>query len=184
MPLPAADRTPPVLDTRFSEPARTLTIVASDAQTGDSGIAVVQYRVGSGGWQTYTAPIALPAAANVHYRAVDRAGNATRQWSQTIPAADRGAVDLGISVRTQCVGTTAQLAVHLLNKESAKAHLRIITPFGEHKSTGVAANGTVYRTFDAGALAAGTLTVAGYTWVDGTASYSAYTVPFAAVSCG
>lgn len=184
VPLPAADRTPPVLDTRFSESARTLTIVASDAQTGDSGIAVVQYRVGSGAWQTYTAPIALPAAANVHYRAVDRAGNATRQWSQTIPAADKGAVDLGISVRTQCVGTTAQLAVHLLNKESAKADLRIVTPFGEHKSAGVAANGTVYRTFDAGALAAGTLTVAGYTWVDGAASYSAYTVPFAAVSCG
>lgn len=50
----------------------TLTLTASD----DRAVALTQYRIGEGGWNTYTEPVALPEGeTTVQYRSTDAAGN-------------------------------------------------------------------------------------------------------------
>ncbi|PJJ61889.1 OmpL47-type beta-barrel domain-containing protein [Compostimonas suwonensis] len=52
-------------------PSATLT--ASDAE---SGVASIEYRLGSGEWTAYTAPVVVPdGTASLEYRATDAAGN-------------------------------------------------------------------------------------------------------------
>jgi lysophospholipase L1-like esterase len=43
--------------------------------TDDVGVAGIEYRVGSGGWTRYTAPVALAPGTTLTYRAVDVNGN-------------------------------------------------------------------------------------------------------------
>jgi hypothetical protein len=64
----------------------TVTLAATDAT---SGVGSTQYRVGSGDWQAYTAPVAVTATATeqtVYYRSTDVAGNVETALSLTVPA--------------------------------------------------------------------------------------------------
>ncbi|MGQ9586961.1 MAG: OmpL47-type beta-barrel domain-containing protein [Thermoplasmata archaeon] len=54
----------------------TVTLTATD-DPGGSGVAQTMYRIGTGAWQTYTAPFSVSAQGtyNVSYYSVDHAGN-------------------------------------------------------------------------------------------------------------
>jgi plastocyanin len=58
----------------------TVTVSASD--TG-SGVNAIEYAIGSGAWQPYTAPVMVhgPGTHTVRYRAADKAGNAAAEKS-------------------------------------------------------------------------------------------------------
>ncbi|GAA4815023.1 OmpL47-type beta-barrel domain-containing protein [Streptomyces ziwulingensis] len=58
----------------------TVTVTASD--TG-SGVNTIEYALGDGAWQTYTAPVMVHQAGDhtVRYRATDKAGNAAAEKS-------------------------------------------------------------------------------------------------------
>ncbi|QGV77620.1 OmpL47-type beta-barrel domain-containing protein [Streptomyces ficellus] len=60
----------------------TVTVTASD--TG-SGVNTIEYALGTGAWQPYTAPVMVHRAGShtVRYRATDRAGNAAAEKSVT-----------------------------------------------------------------------------------------------------
>lgn len=86
------DNTPPVSTHTFSgtsgsggwyvSPA-TLSIVASD---GTSGVRAVLYRLDSGDWMTYTAPVSITAQGSheVAYYAIDNGGNSEPQHTATL----------------------------------------------------------------------------------------------------
>ncbi|GAA0421231.1 hypothetical protein Aca07nite_10680 [Actinoplanes capillaceus] len=93
---PAEDTTPPAVTAAVTgqrDPAgdyigtATVTVTATD--TG-SGVATVEYRLGSGVWTAYTSPLAVsvPGTHTVRYRATDNAGNtaAEQQLSFTVAA--------------------------------------------------------------------------------------------------
>ncbi|MEG3615401.1 family 43 glycosylhydrolase [Isoptericola haloaureus] len=65
--------------------ARTVTVTASDET---SGVARVEFAVGTGEWQVYDGPVAAPDTGQhrVSFRAVDTAGNVGTPRSVTIPA--------------------------------------------------------------------------------------------------
>ncbi len=58
----------------------TVTITATDAQ---SGVELVEYALGNGGWTRYSAPVAVSVVGThtVRYRAVDHAGNTAAELS-------------------------------------------------------------------------------------------------------
>ncbi|MEW2633691.1 family 16 glycoside hydrolase [Streptomyces sp. NPDC048389] len=60
--------------------AATVTVTASD--TG-SGVNTVEYALGDGAWQPYTAPVTVrePGAHTIRYRATDKAGNTAAEKS-------------------------------------------------------------------------------------------------------
>ncbi|MFJ4835078.1 OmpL47-type beta-barrel domain-containing protein [Streptomyces sp. NPDC088747] len=80
----------------------TVTVSASD--TG-SGVNTIEYAVGSGAWQTYTAPVMVHAVGThqVRYRATDKAGNAAAEKTVeftvvTPPASDTTPPVTGVTV--------------------------------------------------------------------------------------
>jgi hypothetical protein len=59
-----------------------LALKSSDAL---SGVASVQYAIGSGAWKTYTKAVLIPKAPKtVHYRATDKAGNVSAVHTVTV----------------------------------------------------------------------------------------------------
>ncbi|MFJ4231684.1 OmpL47-type beta-barrel domain-containing protein [Cellulosimicrobium cellulans] len=62
-----------------------MTVAATDAT---SGVARVEYAIGTGSWRTYDGPVAAPDTSQhrVSFRAVDAAGNAETPKVVTIPA--------------------------------------------------------------------------------------------------
>jgi len=98
-------------------------------------------------------------------------------------APERGEVPLRATARSLCIGGTAHVAVLAVNTGRTKADVRLTTPFGDRKLTGIRRVAAV--PFDSGAerIAAGTATVAGYTKIRGVESNSSYTVPYSAISC-
>lgn len=79
------DRVAPVSTGALDEAARTVTVTATDAT---SGVARVEYAIGTGAWQTYGGPVTAPDGSQhrVSFRAVDVAGNAETPKVVTIPA--------------------------------------------------------------------------------------------------
>ncbi|WP_083259579.1 family 43 glycosylhydrolase [Cellulosimicrobium cellulans] len=79
------DRVAPVSTGVLDEAARTVTVTATDAT---SGVARVEYAVGTGAWEVYDGPVAAPDASQhrVSFRAVDAAGNAETPKVVTVPA--------------------------------------------------------------------------------------------------
>ncbi|MFE6484867.1 OmpL47-type beta-barrel domain-containing protein [Streptomyces sp. NPDC057757] len=80
----------------------TVTVSASD--TG-SGVNTIEYAVGSGAWQAYTAPVMVHAVGThqVRYRATDKAGNAAAEKAVeftvvTPPASDTTPPVTGVTV--------------------------------------------------------------------------------------
>ena len=79
------DATPPVSSARFDTAGRLLSLQAAD---NTSGVAHVDYQVGSGPWQQYSAPVDIgTTAVTVSYRATDNAGNVEPAHVLRIPAA-------------------------------------------------------------------------------------------------
>lgn len=95
-------------------------------------------------------------------------------------------LSLRTSVRAQCWGTEAVVAVHVVNTSDLRTDVRFSTAWGEAKVTGLAPEAAAYHGFRTGGpeLEAGTLTVAAYSWNDGDPVYERVVHPFAAVSCG
>ncbi|TCJ00549.1 polysaccharide deacetylase family protein [Aeromicrobium sp. IC_218] len=76
------DTTAPTLDTAFDDETRRLTVTAGDVT---SGLASVQYRIGTGPWTDYTEPVAVGTkATSVDVRATDKAGHVT---DRSVPVA-------------------------------------------------------------------------------------------------
>ncbi|MEU5567618.1 OmpL47-type beta-barrel domain-containing protein [Micromonospora musae] len=79
------DATAPVSAATVHSDSRTVTMTASDAT---SGVARIEYAVGTGAWTGYTAPVAAPDANRhtVSFRALDAAGNLETAKTVSIPA--------------------------------------------------------------------------------------------------
>jgi len=93
------DTAPPVSNAVVDAQARTVTVRAAD---GGSGVARIEYRIGtSGAWSSYSTPIKVGAAATtVQYRGVDAFGNTETPGSVVVPKAG---VDLKSSVTVATV---------------------------------------------------------------------------------
>jgi hypothetical protein len=110
------DSTDPVSKAVVDEQGRTVTLVADDST---SGVARVEYRLGSSGaWTTYSAPIKVgTAAATVNYRSIDTAGNDEIVNTATVPkvgvtlAATATAALISPAVTTY--GTSAKVTVRV-----------------------------------------------------------------------
>lgn len=77
------DKTAPTVGSSIS--GRTVTVTSSDAT---SGVALVEYKLGSAEWATYSAPVAVGnAAVTIQFRATDAAGNVSAAGSRDVPAA-------------------------------------------------------------------------------------------------
>ncbi|WP_154793442.1 hypothetical protein [Occultella kanbiaonis] len=94
-------------------------------------------------------------------------------------------VTLRISVRPQCWGAEAVIAVHVVNTSEVPLDIRMTTDYGSHKLTGTAPGAAGYHGFTsgAGAVDAGSVTVAAYAWNDGQPVYERFTVAYEAVTC-
>lgn len=79
------DATAPVSAATVDGAERSVTVTAADAT---SGVARIEYAVGTGAWHPYTGPVAAAGAGKqtVSYRALDAAGNLEAARSVTIPA--------------------------------------------------------------------------------------------------
>ncbi|MEV4808858.1 family 43 glycosylhydrolase [Micromonospora avicenniae] len=79
------DATAPVSVATLNADTRTVTVTASDAT---SGVAGIEYAIGTGAWTAYTGPVAAPDAnrQTVAFRALDVAGNLETARTVTIPA--------------------------------------------------------------------------------------------------
>lgn len=102
------------------------------------------------------------------------------------PVTARATVALAVNAKAQCINGDATVAVYALNNAAKAADIRLTTPFGDKKFTAVATSKAAYNLFGSGAatVAAGTATIAGYTYTDGIGAYSTYTAPYAAIDCG
>ncbi|MBB4904399.1 OmpL47-type beta-barrel domain-containing protein [Actinophytocola algeriensis] len=69
----------------------TINLAATD-NTGGSGVASTEYKLDSGAWTPYTAPVAVSAvgAHTVAYRATDVAGNVSTEGSKTFTVVEGG----------------------------------------------------------------------------------------------
>jgi Zn-dependent M28 family amino/carboxypeptidase len=90
-----------------------------------------------------------------------------------------------LTAEARCLAGTAYVAVRATNDETVRTDVRIITPFGEQKFSGVAPGRAAYQSFTsrAASVEAGTVTVRGYTWNDGDPRYHAYQVPYEGIAC-
>jgi len=79
------DATPPVSTAAVDPTTRSVTVTANDAT---SGVARIEYAIGTGAWTPYTGVVAAPDANRhtVSYRAIDEAGNLETARTVTIPA--------------------------------------------------------------------------------------------------
>ncbi|WP_163543511.1 Ig-like domain-containing protein [Occultella kanbiaonis] len=95
-------------------------------------------------------------------------------------------VDLRISVRSQCWGDQAVVAVHAVNLTDLPVDIRLTTPFGDKKFTAVQPGAAVYHGFVTGGASIGPdgASVAGYSWHEDHGHYQRDTVNYEAVSCG
>lgn len=95
-------------------------------------------------------------------------------------------VDLRVSVRSQCWDDQAVVAVHAVNLTDLPADIRLTTPFGDKKFTGVQPGAAVYHGFTtgSGSIDAADASVAGYSWHTDHGHYQRYGVSYQAVSCG
>ena len=179
------DGVAPVATVAFDATSRKASVTAADG-TG-SGVSGIEYRLGSGAWQAYTAPVAVgDAATTFGYRATDAAGNRSTDGSLSVPAKVAGKVPLAVAAASLCINGKVSVAVYALNIGKAKADIRLTTQWADAKFTGVGFGKAVYKLFPTGAKSVpkGTATVAGYTWVNGVGSYSTYTPGYAALNCG
>ncbi len=79
------DATAPVSTATVDSATRSVTVTATDTA---SGVARVEYAIGTGAWTTYTGAIAAPDASRhtVSFRAIDVAANLETAKTVTIPA--------------------------------------------------------------------------------------------------
>ncbi|MET1016061.1 MAG: hypothetical protein ABWX76_04550 [Leifsonia flava] len=179
------DGVAPVATVAFDATSRKASVTAADG-TG-SGVSGIEYRLGSGAWQAYTAPVSVgDAATTFGYRATDAAGNRSTDGSLSVPAKVAGKVPLAVAAASLCINGKVSVAVYALNIGKAKADIRLTTQWADAKFTGVGFGKAVYKLFPTGvkSVPKGTATVAGYTWVNGAGSYSTYTPGYAALNCG
>ncbi|GAA2245644.1 hypothetical protein GCM10010401_18850 [Rarobacter faecitabidus] len=117
----AIDATAPASDAAFDPAERLVTITTTDTR---SGVASVEYRIGTGEWIAYSAPFSPgDASTTVYYRASDQAGNVTsvKSLGITKKRADGELIrsEVRISSTTQKVayGTQVRVTVTVLTDE-------------------------------------------------------------------
>lgn len=116
---PESDVTPPKVTATVH--GRQVTITASD--DGGTGVASVQYRVGtSGDWLTYGSPIDVPGvnATVVQFRAADRAGNASEVASVDVPAVTSSDPAVVLSASTATPGDVLTVSMTGIEREQVQ----------------------------------------------------------------
>lgn len=165
---PAATGTDPILD---------YTVAVSDGSAGCTTTGTTCVVSGLANGTPYAFTVTARSASGTSEP------SARSAWVTPTWAPGGSNVSVTVSAKQQCVNGVAQLAVHVLNKESVKIDVRITTANGEVKVSGVAPGAAVYRTFP-GSGADGTAQIATYKWVDGQGVYTVYRAGFSAVTCG
>ena len=103
------DATAPVSTATVDGAARAVTVTATDAT---SGVARIEYAIGTGAWTAYTGAIAAPDANRhtVSFRAMDEAGNLETARTVIIPADLSGPLTGNIGpIATPTASYTARL---------------------------------------------------------------------------
>ncbi|PRY69493.1 hypothetical protein B0I08_102167 [Glaciihabitans tibetensis] len=191
----AHDYNPQVVDRRIdvSEGA-----VSEGGVAGSAGSAYFRYTYSWNSFWERTIPVTLTTATDplvfgnttAYTPNIDRVTIApvvlgTPTTVATGPTAPLSTVPLAVNAKSQCINGAVSVAVYALNTATAKADIRLTTGFGDKKFTGITPGSAAYNLFATGATSidAGTATVAGYTWIKGSGSYSTYRAPYAAISC-
>lgn len=100
--------------------------------------------------------------------------------------ATAGSTSLAVSAQARCAANgKAVLVVQVRNKEAVQADVRVTTPLGEVKVTGLApgATHTTRQTVAGTSLAPGEVSVAGYTWRDGAGHHTVYRAAHLGATC-
>ena len=71
------DKVPPVITISCDDTMPYADLIHLTANVTESNLASTEYAIGSGSWQTYTAPVEINANGTIHFRATDTAGNVT-----------------------------------------------------------------------------------------------------------
>ena len=167
---------------------RTTQLLVDGEVRGDLDItdepASVSYpaTVGADGELTFTSRRTTGESTMISFVMVSRTPTAEPE-PQPQPGRE---VDVVVSARAQCWGEgRAVVAVHALNRDGHPVDVRVTTPFGEKKWTGVADGSAVYQGFESGgrSLEAGSVRVAAYAFYDRVGHHQVREVPYQAVSC-
>ncbi len=128
--------------------------------------------------------VTADGATHLFYEQGDRLDATIAHAVQAAPPA-AFALDIAATATSSCSGGTARITVDAHNRSTASADIRITTPLGERKYTGVGAGAHAVPVFTgtATSLAAGPATVKGFARVNGTAYEQTWTVPYPAVTC-
>ncbi|MBT0994195.1 Ig-like domain repeat protein [Cellulomonas sp. DKR-3] len=106
------DATAPVSRATVDAASRTVTVRAADET---SGVAGVQYRIGTGAWQEYTGAVTVGSAATtVGYRSVDVAGNTEVVNTAVVPvdgSVPRTTRTVAVATSPVTAGTRARVTV-------------------------------------------------------------------------
>jgi len=84
---PSDDTTAPVTTASVSSDNPAIVTLTATDEAGGSGIAKIEYRIGTQTWSTYADPISVPRTASdqtIEFRATDKAGNVEAVKSATI----------------------------------------------------------------------------------------------------
>ncbi len=94
--------------------------------------------------------------------------------------------DVEVTARSQCVGTTAYVAVTARNADDVALTIELVTPYGSRTVGEVAAGKSAYQSFNtrARSVPAGTSTVKVTGTVHGTPVTAQVEAAFAAITCG
>ncbi|MFB6611430.1 adenylyl cyclase [Agromyces sp. NPDC056379] len=161
-----------------------LTISGADDYTPPP---TVEVKVDAAAWMAVTGPIELGNGAHtVLARATDAAGNVSTEasWTGTVAIVVVPDVPLEVTAHTQCLDGKAYIVVSAVNRAALAADIRLTSDEGTVKFTKVAPGATVTYMWKAGKkAAAGTATVAGYTWDAGAGRYSTYPAPYPGSTC-
>lgn len=161
-----------------------LTISGADDYTPPP---TVEVKVDGAAWKAVTGPIELGNGTHtVLARATDAAGNVSTEasWTGTVAIVVVPDVPLEVKAHTQCLDGKAYIVVSAVNRAALAADIRLTSDEGTVKFTKVAPGATVTYMWKAGKkAAAGTATVAGYTWDAGAGSYSTYPAPYPGSTC-
>jgi len=141
----SVDGTAPTVAAVVSQTARTVTLTATDAGAGVSG---VEYRIGDGAWLAYSAPVVVGDGATVvEHRASDRVGNVATVGSVTVPAKvvtpSRATTTTTVSATKAAYGAAAVLTVRVAAADGRAVSGPVTVREGASAvTTGTVASGT------------------------------------------
>ncbi|WP_308168814.1 discoidin domain-containing protein [Cellulomonas hominis] len=153
--IPPADTTAPVVSATVE--GRVVTVVATDE--GGSGVASVEYRLGSSGaWTAYAEPVAVPGtdAVTVEVRATDGAGNVSAVGSVRVEAVPPGGTAPAIAASAGTVRPGDRVTVTLTGMPGDEVEVGIASVYRRLAAVAVTDGSATAEVTIPGDLAAGT----------------------------